>query len=71
MLKHLAHTLIIIIIIIIKLAHIWDLLPCDYHIFEALTKALESCTFTSYNDVLQAVAKWLRQQPNELFADQI
>ena len=54
-----------------NLVHIWDLLPCDYHIFEPLTKALESCTFTSYNDVLQTVAKWLRQQPNKLFADGI
>jgi hypothetical protein len=51
------------------LAHIWVLLPYDYHIFEPLTRALESCTFKSYNDVLQAVAKWLRQQPNEFFAD--
>ena len=51
------------------LAHIWDLLPCDYHVSEPLTKALKGCTFTSYNNVLQAVAKWLRQQPNECFAD--
>jgi hypothetical protein len=54
-----------------SLAHIWDLLPCDYHVFEPLTKALENYTFTSYNDVLQAVAKWLRQQPKEFFADGI
>jgi len=53
------------------LAHIWDLLPSDYHVFEPLSKVLESCTFTSYDDVLQGVAKWLRQQPNEFFADWI
>jgi hypothetical protein len=53
------------------LAHIWDLLPRDYHFFDPLTKALKSCTFKSYNNVLQAMAKWLRHQPKESFEDRV
>jgi hypothetical protein len=49
------------------LAHIPDLLPRNYHVFEPLQKALERRTFTSDNDVLQAVVKWFRQQPKTKF----
>jgi hypothetical protein len=46
-------------------------LPRDIHVFGPLKKALNGCTFSSDDNVQEAVVQWSRHQPKEFFADGI
>jgi len=45
-----------------------DFAPSDFHVFGPLKKAMGDKSFTSDEEVQQAVHEWLRSQPKELFS---
>ena len=48
-----------------------DLLPCDFHIYGHLKKAIRGLTFPSNDYVQKAVVPWFRWQIQEFFTDGI
>ena len=50
------------------LPYLPDIAPSDFHVFGPLEQAMGGKSFSSDEEVQQAVLEWLRSQPKEFFA---